>query len=116
MKYFNIKSKKINATPQIALEYMVDFTMPSRLTDDFLERVPRQRQLINHLMKKKKLLTYALSLESCKMWAIFTVHSETELMRLIAELPLTPLMDVTISPLTVLNNAQHNEFDEICLN
>lgn len=116
MKYFNIRTKTISATPQIALEYMVDFTMPSRLTDDFLERVPRQRQVINHYMKKKKLLTYALSLESCRMWAIFSVSSEIELMKLISELPLTPLMDVNISPLTILNTAKNEDINEICLN
>lgn len=116
MKYFNIKTRTISATTQSALEYMVDFTMPSRLTDDFLERVPRQRQVINYFMKKKKLHTYALSLESRRMWAIFSVNSEIELMKLISELPLTPLMDVNISPLTILNTTKSEDINEICLN
>jgi muconolactone delta-isomerase len=94
---------------------MVDFSMPERLTDEFIERVPRQRQLINRYMKNKKLLSYALSLESCRMWAIFRVSSELELMQLIAELPLTPLMEVNISTLSILNTAKE-DFNEICLN
>ncbi len=115
MKYFNIAKKAITSPPAIMLEYMVDFTMPQRLSDDFIERVPRQRSLINRYMKNKKLLSYALSLESYRMWAIFRVSSELELMQLIAELPLTPLMDVSISTLTILNTAKE-DFNEICLN
>jgi muconolactone delta-isomerase len=115
MKYFNISKKKIITPSKAVLEFMVDFTMPERLSDEFIARVPRQRHLINRYMKNKKLLSYALSLESHRMWAIFRVNSELELMQLIAELPLTPLMDVTISSLTVLNTAKE-DFNEICLN
>jgi muconolactone delta-isomerase len=115
MKYFNTIKRKITTPSKTALEFMVDFTMPERLSDDFIARVPRQRHLINRYMKSKHLLSYALSLESHKMWAIFRVDSEIELMQLIAELPLTPLMDVNISNLTVLNTAKE-DFSEICMN
>jgi muconolactone delta-isomerase len=115
MKYFNVTAKAATATSQTTLEFMVDFTMPERLSDDFIARVPHQRKLINRYMKNRKLLSYALSLESQKMWAIFRVESEFELMELLADLPLTSLMELNISSLSVLNTAKE-DINEVCLN
>jgi muconolactone delta-isomerase len=94
---------------------MVEFTMPSRLSDEFISAVPKQRELINGYLKERKILSYALSVEMYRMWVIFQVDSEAELMSLIAELPLSSLMDVQISPLTVLNIPK-DDLSEICLN
>ena len=115
MKYFNVFTKTAPTSSQATLEFMVDFTMPDRLSDDFIARVPHQRQLINRYMKNKKLLSYALSLESQKMWAIFRVSSEFELMELLADLPLTSFMELNISSLSVLNTAKE-DINEVCLN
>lgn len=116
MKYFNLLSRRV-VTPstKVTYDFMVDFTIPSSLTDEFIERVPRQRKLIEKYMKNKKILSYALSLESQRMWIMFQVHSEFELMQLIAALPLTPLMEFEIAPLAVVNVA-NNTHNEICLN
>lgn len=115
MKYFNIATKATSTSSQTTLEYMVDFSMPERLSDDFIARVPQQRKLINRYMKSRKLLSYALSLESQKMWAIFRVSSEFELMELLADLPLTSLMELNISTLSVLNTAKE-DITAVCLN
>ncbi len=115
MKYFNIFRKTITAAPLTCLEYMVEFTMPSRLSDEFISAVPMQRQLINKYMNDRKILSYALSVETYRMWVIFQVDSENELMNLVSELPLSALMDVQISPLTVLNIPK-DDFSEICMN
>lgn len=115
IKYFNIEKNRIENVVENALEFMVDFTLPQRLSDDFIARVPRQRKMIQRYMNRKKLLSYALSIEQHRMWAVFRVSSEIELMELLANLPLTPLMEVNISTLTVLNTARH-EIHEMCMN
>jgi muconolactone delta-isomerase len=87
------------------IQYMVDFTMPQELPEDFVRRIPQQRAAVNRLLNEGKILNYALSLENSKLWAVFTAQSETELMDLIASLPLSSFMKVRISELTFYNAA-----------
>ncbi|MDX2133405.1 MAG: muconolactone Delta-isomerase family protein [Saprospiraceae bacterium] len=86
-------------------QFMVDFTLPNQLTDTFISTIPRQRAMVNRLIAEGKLLNYALSLENAKLWAVFSVHSEAELLELVHELPLTPFMKVRINQLTVFNSS-----------
>jgi muconolactone delta-isomerase len=87
------------------IQFMVDFTMPANLTDEFVNRIPHQRAAVNRLLGEGKLINYALSLEDSKLWAVFSVHSEVELMELVSSLPLTPFMSMRISELTFYNAA-----------
>lgn len=88
------------------VQYMVDFTLPYPLPDDFVSRIPQQRNAVNRLLHEGKILTYALALEQSKLWAIFSVKSEMELMELIQKLPLTRYMQVKIHELTFYNATQ----------
>ena len=81
-------------------QFMVDFTLPRELTEAFTSLIPQQRAAVNKLFGEGKLLNYALSLENGKLWAVFSVRSESELMSLISDLPLTPFMKVRVSELT----------------
>ena len=85
------------------IQYMVDFTMPQDLPEEFVERIPHQRAAVNRLLHEGKILNYALSLENSKLWAVFTASSETELMQLLQRLPLTRYMKVKVSELTFYN-------------
>lgn len=87
-------------------QYMVDFTLPQDLSEEFVSRIPQQRKAVNHLLNEGKILNYALSLENAKLWAVFAAPSEAELMELISSLPLTRFMKVRISELTFYNAAQ----------
>ncbi|MBK8192410.1 MAG: hypothetical protein IPK76_04160 [Lewinellaceae bacterium] len=87
------------------IQFMVDFTMPKELTEEFVSRIPHQRAAVNRLLNEGKILNYALSLENSKLWAVFSVHSESELMQLIQTLPLTRYMNVSIHELTFFNAA-----------
>ncbi len=86
-------------------QYLVDFTMPQDLPEEFVSRIPHQRAAVSRLLNEGKILNYALSLENSKLWAVFSVRSETELMQLIQTLPLTRYMQVNISELTFFNAA-----------
>jgi muconolactone delta-isomerase len=87
------------------VQYMVDFTLPQDLSEEFVSHIPQQRNAVNRLLGKGKLLNYALSLENSKLWAVFSVRSETELMDVINALPLTKYMKVRVSELTFYNAA-----------
>ncbi len=87
-------------------QYMVIFTLPQPLTEAFISRIPQQRQAVNRLLQEGKILNYALSLETSKLWAVFSAHSEAELMELVSSLPLTRYMKVHVSELTFFHGAQ----------
>lgn len=87
-------------------QYMVVFSLPQPLDEAFISRIPQQRQAVNKLLHEGKILNYALSLETSKLWATFSAHSEAELMELISSLPLTRYMKVHISELTFYHSAQ----------
>lgn len=87
------------------LQFMVDFTMPKEMPDEFVSLIPRQRAAVNKLMGDGKLLNYSLALEHGKLWAVFSVESEAELIDIVYGLPLTEFMKVRISELTFYNAA-----------
>lgn len=85
------------------VQYMVDFTLPSDLSEEFVQKIPAQRNMVNRLISEGKILNYALSLQHSKLWAVFAAESETDLMELVHRLPLTRYMQVNISELTFYN-------------
>ncbi|HMR43852.1 MAG TPA: muconolactone Delta-isomerase family protein [Saprospiraceae bacterium] len=89
---------------QADYQFMVDFTMPEMLTEEFMGLLPFQRAKVNRLFREGKLINYALSLENSKLWAVFNANSEMEVMEIIAELPLTKFMKISISMLTFYNS------------
>ena len=83
--------------------FMVDFLLPEALSEEFMQLIPYQKELVNKYFKEGKLVNYALSLESSRLWAIFNANSELEVMDYLADLPLTDFMEVQISMLTFYN-------------
>ena len=82
---------------------MVDFTLPDNLNEEFISKIPEQKNIVKRLLIEGKLLTYALSLESQKLWAIFNGDSEVEVLELISKLPLTKYMQVRISEISTMS-------------
>ena len=97
--------------------FMVDFTLPEVLSDEFMELIPYQRAAVNKLFLEGKLVNYALSLENSKLWAVFNANSEMEVMDMITDWPLTEFMKVNISILTfyILLLVQLLSFDILLL-
>ena len=87
-------------------QFMVDFSLPDELSEEFMSLIPYQRAAINRFFTEGKLINYALSLENSKLWAVFSANSEMEVMDMIADLPLTSFMDVEIHMLTFYNTVQ----------
>jgi muconolactone delta-isomerase len=88
---------------QADFQYMVDFTLPDLLSEEFMGMIPHQRAKVNRLFRDGKLVNYALSLEHSKMWAVFNANSESEVMEIVDQLPLSKFMSVQVSMLTFYN-------------
>ncbi|HHH50371.1 MAG TPA: hypothetical protein ENK52_05270 [Saprospiraceae bacterium] len=108
--FFNFAKKNV-ISMNTEYQFMVDFTLPEILSDEFMELIPYQRAAINKLFVDGKLVNYALSLEASKLWAVFNANSEMEVMDLIADLPLTEFMKVQISILTFFNTLEPQVFN-----
>ncbi|GIV31404.1 MAG: hypothetical protein KatS3mg029_0755 [Saprospiraceae bacterium] len=85
------------------LQFMVDFSFPKVLPDQFLDLLPMQRNRANKLFREGKLVNLAIALDHSKMWAVFRAESLEEVEALLAELPLTPYLRYRICPLTVFS-------------
>lgn len=73
--------------------YQVEFKLPLTLFDAIESLIPAQREKINEFFVKGKLLSYSLSNEHDRLWAVFAVDNESELVDLVEKLPITPYMD-----------------------
>ena len=87
---------------------MVDFTLPTDLPEEFVTKIPLQRDIVNRLLSEGKILNYALSLENSKLWVVFAATTEVELMEMVHRLPLTRYMKVRVHELTFFNT--HHSF------
>lgn len=100
---------------QADYQFMVDFTLPDKLTEDFMEKIPFQRAKVNRLFREGTIVNYALSLDTARMWAVFNANTEKEVKEIIATLPLTEYMACRISMLTFFNS-QTEEMPAFSLN
>lgn len=81
--------------------YMVDFNLPLKLSENFLDLIPIQRKHVNKLFLQGKLVNYSFSLENSRMWAVFNARGKREVYEMIEEMPLTEYMlDYEISELS----------------
>jgi hypothetical protein len=84
-------------------QYMVEFTLPTIMTERFTGRIPEQRALVNKYFSEGKLVTYGVSLENSRAWAAFNAETEAEVLALIRALPLTQFCQYKIHALTFYN-------------
>ena len=84
--------------------FMVEFKLPNTLTEEFMSLVPMQRMVVDRFLEEGILLSYALSLENSRLWAVFCGESELDVMERIIDLPLSDFMDAEIHLLTVYND------------
>lgn len=85
---------------------MVEFTIPEPLTDELLDLIPDQQEVVDQLFASGKLLSYSLSLDRTKLWALMLADSESELLGIIDSLPMTAMMDYDYSEL-MFHNSVH---------
>lgn len=86
--------------------YMVEFDI--QLPDDemFMKLIPEQRKKINDFFHKGYLMSYSLNENRTKLWGVFRVSNESELIQLLDQLPLTSYMDYNYEQL-MFHNSLH---------
>lgn len=82
---------------------MVEFDLPVEMNQEFMQKIPAQRQKVNELMESGKMLSYSLSADRQKLWCILRVESELEVMELIGDFPFISYMKPTINELMFHN-------------
>ncbi len=87
-------------------QFMVDFTLPKKLSSAFKEMIPYQKIVVDRLFDEGKLRSYAQSSEKTKLWAIINANSELEVMNILADMPLTSFMKIRINLLSSYNTAE----------
>ena len=75
------------------MQYMVEFVVPTPLPDELFQMIPEQRKEVDNLFTSGHLLSYTLSMERNKLWAVFLAGSESELLSHIDQLPLSKYME-----------------------
>lgn len=85
-------------------EYLVDIDLPIPFDEEFLSKVPSQRALVNKLMKEGTITSYALSIESGKLWVSMIAESEEKVKELIGIFPIFERIFFTINRLTFQNS------------
>ncbi len=83
-------------------QYMVVFEVPP-LTEDLLDMVPEQKEVLDNFFTQGKLLSYSFSLDQTMLWAVIMASSESELILIIDLLPMTPYMVYDYHELMVHN-------------
>ena len=89
-------------------QFMVDITLPSEITEEFLALIPKQRALVNQLFTQGKLTGYSLTLDRSKLWATFVAESEEDVVYILSLLPLRKFMQINIHQLAFHQDTTHN--------
>ncbi len=85
-------------------EYLVDIDLPVPFNDEFLALVPRQRAQVNKLMNDGIITSYALSLESGKLWVNIIAEDEHKVKELLESFPIAGFITFNIHKLTFHNS------------
>ena len=88
-------------------KYMVEFEVPFPFPDNLESLIPDQRMVVHELFMGEKLLTYSLSMDRTRLWAIFLAQSESELIHSIDTLPMTKYMSYNYSELMFHETVQY---------
>ena len=88
----------------IMYEFLADINLPVPFNDDFLSIVPRQRAQVNKLMHEGIISSYALSLESGKLWVNIIAEDEHKVKELLESFPIAGFVTFSIHKLTFHNS------------
>ncbi len=89
---------------KIMYEFMIDINLPVPFTDDFLSLVPKQRALVNRLMNEGTISSYALSIESGKLWITVIAETEADVKELTGSFPIAGHILYKVNKLTFHNS------------
>jgi hypothetical protein len=68
--------------------YLVEIELPGNYTEEFEQRIPHQRFMVNKLMEKGTILSYSLAADRTKLWVTALAASKIQLRNMITSMPL----------------------------
>lgn len=86
-------------------QYLVEINLPEILDQEFLSKIPAQRELISELMQSGVVLVYCLSENQKNAWVCIRAKNIKEVRKIINTFPIALYLQITIFPLTFLNVA-----------
>jgi Muconolactone delta-isomerase len=89
---------------KIMFEYMIEMDLPIPFDDEFLSLIPRQRAMVNRLMNKGIITSYAVSLDSGRFWMMMLAESEQNADSVVSEFPIYRHVTYKINKLTFHNS------------
>lgn len=67
---------------------MVEIELPSIFNEDFIEKIPEQRYMINKLIEKGTIVSYSLAADRSKLWATMNAANAGEIKQIVRKMPL----------------------------
>jgi hypothetical protein len=80
---------------------MVELTLPTRLSADFLSLIPDHRTFINGLIDDNVICSYNINTERSKGWILFNAESEVEVMNHVQQFPIFSFIDFYINEIMI---------------
>jgi len=82
---------------------MAEIDLPLPFSIEFVSLIPAQRELIDKLMKKKTITSYAVSLEKGKLWTTIFAESEKNAYDILSSFPIINFVKFKLSKLAFHN-------------
>jgi len=89
----------------LVYEFMAEIDLPLPFNSEFISLIPKQRALIDKLMKEKIITSYAVSVEEGKLWTTILAESEESVSDILSAFPIIEMVEFRIYKLAFHNNA-----------
>lgn len=89
-------------------QFMVEITLPSYLSQDFIDLIPSQRAFIDEMLKRGTITGYSLAADRSKLWVTFIAKSSLEVERVISKFPIFSYIEYKVLELAFHESAAYN--------
>lgn len=87
--------------------YMVEIELPENQSEEFSQRLPHQRYMVNKLMEKGLIFSYSLSNDGGKLWITTQAANKSQVRNMVSSMPLYDFfVEYMIHELMVSENVQ----------
>jgi hypothetical protein len=95
--------------------YLAHITLPDELNMAFYSLIPKQRLVVNSLMKENIIISYSLDMERKNVWVFIKAETEQEVMDVLSTFPIIKYVKVNIHELAFHDTA-HLALPELIMN
>ncbi len=84
---------------------MVEAELPYYKDEEFINLIPRQRQMIGRLLQAGVIATFSLNLDRTKMWMVIFAENEDGALQILEKFPMYRFMTIELHGLSVTDRA-----------